>query len=517
MRDIEEDWTDQGRLGDLEPIGIVDIGSNSVRLVIYDGAVRAPTVLFNEKEQCGLGRSVATMGMLGDAGVRTALETLARFRAICRVLKVKNVQAIATAAVREAKDGSEFLAKAEAALGISIRLLSGEREAHLASLGIAMGFGGTPGVAGDLGGGSLELVEVEGEQQRSAVSLPLGGLRLIDVTGNRFERAEEIVGQQLDAVEWVEKCRGLPFFAVGGTWRALARFHMAHHNYPLRVLQGYSLPAREVIKFCDLIIKSRKRLPQLRGIEVVANSRREILPYGAMVLRRLLQRLQPTEMIVSVFGIREGLLFDQLSPHERHRDPLICACEDFARLRSRSPRHAWELCSWTDQLFALPSLEETPDEKRLRYAACLLSDIGWRASPDFRGEQSLNVIAHAALSGIDHRGRLFLALTVYFRHAGAGEPLDNLSGRLKALAGIIQKDRRVVRRARILAAAIRAAHMLSMGQPGIIDETPLSRSGNRLVLTLSQQNAALNGPRLMRRFDSLAKLLDLEPEIRTVP
>ena len=225
---------------------------------------------------------------------------------------------------------------------------------------------------------------------------------------------------------------------------------------------------------------------------------------------RLLRRLEPEKVVFSAFGIREGLLFSVLSEHEREKDPLISFCEDFARLRSRSVQHGRELAAWTDAIFREPGPAETPEERRLRHAACLISDVGWRAHPDYRGEQSLNLIAHSGLAGIDHPGRLFLAMSVYYRHVGGGgAPPDELSSRIRRLL-----DKRSLRRARILGAALRIAHMLSIGRPGIIDETPLSYEGGRIVLSIPPAYRALDGERLRRRFEALAELLDMPAEVR---
>jgi exopolyphosphatase/guanosine-5'-triphosphate,3'-diphosphate pyrophosphatase len=493
----------------LEPIGVIDIGSNSVRLVIYDGAVRAPTPIFNEKVLCGLGRTVATTGKLDDMAVERAIAALARFRAIARVLEVKNLRAIATAAVRDADNGRAFLERGEAAAGTRIEVLSGEREAQLAAQGIMMGFVDADGIAGDLGGGSLELIDLSQNRLNDACTLPLGGLRLIDVTGDRIEKALEAVDEALSRVAWIGKGKGRRFYAVGGTWRSLAKLHMEQANYPLRVMHGYALPVRDAIAFSEQIRRTKK-LSGVRGIGEVSRQRREVLPYGALVLERLLRKLEPSEVVFSVFGIREGLVFGLLPEHERRKDPLLCFCEDYARMRSRSAEHARELGDWTDALFAGRGPTETPDERRLRHAACLLSDIGWRAHPDYRGEQSLNVVAHSALGGIDHAGRIFLALSVYYRHAGPDEDgSDDLSARLVAAV-----PRRTLKRARILGAAIRAAHMLSIGMPGVIDETPLAYEDDKLVLTIPKSYANLDGERLRRRFQALAELVGCAPEIR---
>jgi exopolyphosphatase/guanosine-5'-triphosphate,3'-diphosphate pyrophosphatase len=330
----------------------------------------------------------------------------------------------------------------------------------------------------------------------------------MDVTGDRLDKAVEIVDGAIRNVPWLAAGRGRPFHAVGGTWRALAKLHMEQADYPLRVMQGYSISAREAVAFCESL--RRRKLASMAGIGDIAKPRREVLPWGALVMERLLKQLEPSDVVFSVFGIREGLLFSLLPEHEKRKDPLLSFCEDYARLRSRSVEHAHELFNWTQTLFSEPGPPETPAERRLRHAACLLSDIGWRAHPDYRGEQSLNVVAHAALTGIDHPGRIFLALTIYFRHVGADDPAgDHLSARLKKLV-----DRRLVKRARVLGAAIRTAHMISIGMPGVIDEIPLSYDKGRLVLTIGAAHKGLMGERLQRRFQMLAELVEREPVIR---
>ncbi len=207
----------------MEPIGVVDIGSNSVRLVVYEGAVRAPTPVFNEKILCGLGRSVATTGSLGTEAVERALAALARFNVIARILSVKNVKVIATAAVRDAQNGHDFIERGERAIGAKIEVLSGEKEARLAAQGIMMGFIDADGIAGDLGGGSLELIDLAQDHLNEAATLPLGGLRLIDTTGNKIERATDVIDNALASLPWIKNGTGRTFYAVGGTWRSLPR------------------------------------------------------------------------------------------------------------------------------------------------------------------------------------------------------------------------------------------------------------------------------------------------------
>jgi exopolyphosphatase/guanosine-5'-triphosphate,3'-diphosphate pyrophosphatase len=502
---------DRTRTGELEPIGVIDIGSNSVRLVVYEGAVRSPTPIFNEKVLAGLGRGIATTGRLNDEAIDRSLEALTRFRAISRILGVKNVRAIATAAAREAENGADFIARGEKASGVKINILTGAEEAEHAAKGIIMGFRDADGFAGDLGGGSLEIIDIAGNALKQATTLPLGGLRLIDTSNDKIEKAVDIADEHIRKISWIGKGEGRAFYAVGGTWRSLAKLHMEQTKYPLRVMHGYSMPAKVALEFCEEVRRSKK-LSALPGIEEVSKARREVLPYGALVLERVLKHMKPKEVVFSVFGIREGLVYKLLSAAEQRKDPLIAFARDYANMRSRSASHAQELCDWTDALFAEPGPGETEDERRLRHAACLLSDIGWRAHPDYRGEQSLNVIAHAALGGIDHPGRVFLASSVYFRHIGVGEDdegNDALSERVKAIM-----PKRLMKRARIVGAAVRAAHMMSIGRPGIIDETPVRYERDKLVLNVPKVHATLVGERLERRFGALAQLLERTAEIR---
>jgi exopolyphosphatase/guanosine-5'-triphosphate,3'-diphosphate pyrophosphatase len=268
-----------------------------------------------------------------------------------------------------------------------------------------------------------------------------------------------------------------------------------------------------MIGFCEDIRRTRK-LSSFKGMAKIAKARREVLPAGALVLERLLKQLQPREVVFSVFGIREGLLYGLLPEAERRKDPLLSFAADYARLRSRSAEHAAELCRWTDALFEPPGPAETEDERRLRWAACLLSDISWRAHPDYRAEQSLILIAQSALAAIDHPGRVFLAFTSYFRHLGSSkedesERNDRLAERLRSVL-----PKRLYRRARIIGAAVRAAHMISIGRPGIIGRTPLAYERGRLTLTLPQAYAALDGERLRRRLVVLGEMLERDVHIR---
>jgi exopolyphosphatase/guanosine-5'-triphosphate,3'-diphosphate pyrophosphatase len=493
-----------GRLPQLEPIAIVDVGSNSVRLVAYEGLTRAPNPIFNDKVLCGLGRGVATTGRLNEEGVERAIKALQRFKVLCANMRVREIRVVATAAARVAANGPDFLRAAERAIGAKIELLSGERESKLAALGVVSGFHKPDGMVGDLGGGSLELADIKGSRIGRRASLPLGGLALMDVSDRSPKKAQKIVRAALKQVEGLEKLKGRTFYAVGGTWRSLAKLHMVQRNYPLNVMHGYVIPARDAADFAHLV--ERVNADALVAIETVSTGRRPLLAYGAAVLEEIIRIAQPKEIVVSALGLREGLLFDRLSAADRARDPLLEAARDLNVLRSRAPRHGEDLCGWTDAFMRSTQIDETDEERRLRHAACLLSDIGWRAHPDYRGEQALNIIANAAFVSIDHPGRAFLALSASYRHMSAEH---NVAPHLRTLASA-----RLLDRAHILGAATRVAYAITAAMPDVLPRAPLLCKKTKLILSMPPAFAPLANERLAGRLKALARLIGREAEIR---
>src|SRR5271170_4418095 len=493
----------QGRLDTGPPIGVIDIGSNSVRLVIYEGLTRSPTAVFNEKALCGLGREVQSTGLLAADAVEHALVSLKRYRALCERVGVKKILAIATAACRDAKNGPAFVTQAERILRVKIEVLSGSREAELTALGVISGVHHGDGVVGDLGGGSLELVDVRGTRARHGLTRPLGGLALADISAKSLKKAEKFVKKTLGGLPVLRACEDRSFYAVGGTWRSLARLHMWQTGYPLHVMHGYAIAGDEALEFARLV--HRVDVDTLSNIDVVNNARRPLLPYAALVLEYILRIGKPRQVVFSALGVREGLLYSLLKNKEREKDALIEAARHLNQLRSRSPRHGGDLIGWTDRFMASSGLDEPGEERRLRHAACLLADIGWRAHPDYRGEHSLNIIAHGGFSAIDHPGRAYLALAVFFRHVGLVVD-DELSPRLRELAST-----RMLDRARVLGAALRLAYVVSAAMPGVIIKTSLAVERHRLALRLPGKLATLSGERVLNRLRSLARLIGREP------
>jgi exopolyphosphatase/guanosine-5'-triphosphate,3'-diphosphate pyrophosphatase len=483
-----------------DSVAVIDIGSNSVRLVVYQAMARSLVSVFNEKTLCGLGREVQSTGLLAPDAVDKALTSLMRFHALCRIQQVGRVHAIATAACRDASNGPDFIARAERICGTKIEILSGTREARLSALGVISGIHRPDGIVGDLGGGSLELVDVRGHQVRGGVTLPLGSLALQDLSHKSLKRAERIVKSELSEVPRLKAGRGRTFYAVGGTWRALARIHIIQSGYPLKVMHGYSISAAEALDFVQRLRRLAAR-HMLANIEAVADARRPLLTYAALVLEYIIRTAHPKTITFSTFGVREGLLFSMLPEAERNKDGLICAAQDLNELLSRSARHAQELIGWTDRLVRVVHLRETEEDRRLRHAACLLSDIAWRVHPDHRGEQTIELITNGNFGSVSHQGRAFIALSVFFRYAGLSEENQPST--------IIQQQvtAAMLERARVLGAAFRVAHLISAARPGVLPATHFRSQGRKLMLVFEHRMVDLVADRVGSRFKQLARLL----------
>lgn len=489
------------------PVSVVDIGSNSVRLVVYDGLRRAPTPVFNEKILCGLGRGVATTRQLNPQGMERALAALRRFKALSRQIGAREVYSVATAAAREAENGPQFVDMAEEALGAHIDVLSGKEEARLAAMGVMAGVTDADGLIGDLGGGSLELIDVNGGLIRDGITFPLGPLRLIDMSGGSTAKAREIIDKYLDSSPLLTRLKGRSLYAVGGTWRSIARIHMAQTRYPLHVLHNYTIGREQARSVADLV--AHLSSSSLKDIKTVSKSRIDTLPYGALVLERLLAKSKVKQMVVSIYGVREGLLYSKLPKRKREADALLSSCWDFCCRYARSAEHELELCDWTDKLFAHKSFEETEAERRLRQAACFLADIGWRAHPDYRAQRSLGMISQAAFVDIDHAGRVFLALTIYYRYEGEEEGLTNNLARLV--------DDRMLERARLLSDVFRLAYIITAAMPGVLPKIGIELVGAKnLTLRVQRKFADLMGERVAKRLDALAGQLGRLAKIEIV-
>ncbi len=486
------------------PVAIVDIGSNSVRLVAYDNLDRSPIPAFNEKSLCALGNGVVSTGKLSKGGIDKALTALRRFRVLTNLMGIEDVHVIATAAARDASNGPDFLLAARDALGgLDVTLLSGPREARLSALGVLSGIHDPDGVVGDLGGGSLELIDVEGDVIGEGVSLPLGGLALMDASQRSPKAAARIVRDALARCSNLDALEGRTFYAVGGTWRSLAKLHMGQRNYPLMVMHGYAMAAREAADLAGLV--ERLDTSSFLAIGSVNAARRPLLAYGAVVLNELISRAKPREVVISTYGVREGLLYEALDERRRGDDPLLVAAGKLNRLLARSPAYAGELTTWVGAFLSSVGIVETPQERRLREAACTLSEVNWRAHPDYRGVQSFNMVSSAILPGVDHAERCYLSLVATLRYVGLD---DEVAPQTRSLM-----PAKMVERAGVVGACLRVASVLAAGMPGVLPSAPLTGTKGKVVLSVPHAFADLAADRLQSRMKGIAKLMGREPAV----
>ncbi|AYD00454.1 exopolyphosphatase [Neorhizobium sp. NCHU2750] len=479
---------------------VIDIGSNSVRVVIYEGLTRAPTVLFNEKVLCGLGKGLGANGRMDDEGVARALAALRRFKALSDQAQATDIYVLATAAAREASNGPDFIRSAEEILGQKISVLSGEEEAKYSALGVISGFHDVDGIAGDLGGGSLELIDIKGHEFGRGITLPLGGLRLSESSGNSLAKARNFARKQVNTARFLEKGEGRTFYAVGGTWRNIAKLHMEMIDYPLHMMQGYELSFQDMQKFLEEVIDAKDSKDA--AWQAVSKNRRSLLPYGAIAMQEVLNVMKPARITFSAQGVREGYLYSLLPDAEREADPLLVAADHLAILRARSPEHARELADWTGRMVPFFGVAETEEESRYRQAACLVADISWRAHPDYRGAQAMNVIAHSSFVGITHPGRAYLALANYYRFEGVGD--NNATDALATIA-----TPRLLELAKLLGGLLRVVYLFSASMPGLVHHLTFRQSMTPdldLEFVVPHEYANFAGERLDGRLQQLAKL-----------
>ena len=479
------------------PIAIVDIGSNSVRLVVYETAARVAATLQNEKSICAIGRDMVTTGRLHAEGCAAALEALARFRIIADGLNVETREAVATAAARDAANGTEFIARAEKAWGGPIRILAGEDEARIAAEGVLAGIPDADGLAADLGGGSLDMVSVKGGKTGSAITLPFGPLRLMDQSKGDPDKARDIVDKGLKNIPGLSAAA---LYAVGGVWRSFARLDMEERNYPLHVLQHYIIPRGRALRLCGLLAGLSK--DTVRKIKVVSKRRAESLPYGAVVLERLLEAFDIKDVVISAYGLREGLLFRGLSPEERVRDPLVEFARATTSRTARVPVHAEEMIRWTAPLFE----GEMGELARVREASAYFSDVGWRLHPDDRALGAFSQVLTAPFAGSSHWARALIAASVFHRYSGD----EDFPQRL-ALAGLLDKDDE--KRALVLGLAWRFAFSLSASASGELAQYKLRMTPSKIILEVPPRREAIAGEPVQKRLGVLAGALERKGEI----
>lgn len=492
-RPLDLDPTRAGR-SDRKHVAVVDLGSNSVRLVIYDSLSRAPIPRFNEKSLCYLRSCIDESGNLTEGAFDTTRRAIKRFAAIAHAMNVERIDLIATEALRKASNGQAFINRLIAGTGIEARILSEADEARFAALGVISGFYRPRGLLGDMGGGSLEVAEVIDDHVGERwVSLPAGALpvmALLEKDGKKAkDGVDDLLGDRLPPL-LTEPI----LYTVGGGWRALARVHMALTNAPVKVAHGYELEFKEAREFAKRIW--RMTPSEIADLPDVPSRRIKTLPAAALVLDRVLKKIRPERIVISALGLREGWLYAQLPEHERYLDPLVEGAQNFGLAHARVPAFGQALVRWTAPLFP----GEVHSEKRLRVAACALSDIAWSDHRSVQALQSFDRIVRFPFVGIDHAERLWLAAAVCARYNG-----DFSAPTMKPARDVLSQAQ--LRRAEILGRAMRLAYRYSGSVPDILASAELGIETDRVSMTTSGLVNAPDSDAVQVRMRQLARAL----------
>ena len=495
-----EDWGPFGRplFNDpsalaLSRVGVVDVGSNSVRMVVFDGAARSPAYFFNEKVMAGLGTGLAETGCLSPRGRIRAMAALRRFQGLAEAMGLEPLTAVATAAVREAEDGPEFCDEVLRETGLKLWVIAGEEEARLSAQGVLLGWPGAYGLACDLGGASMELAELRDGVVGKRLSSQLGPQRLRVVKGGK-KGLSRFLKQRVGALAGSMGPQRDRLFLVGGSWRAIARIDMDRRGYPLAALHEYRMSRKAVYRTIEFIEESD--LEELRIRVRLGEGRMELLPLAAQLLKHLVREFKPYDIAVSSYGIREGMLYEQMPQAIRDRDPLIEACRFHEAKDARMPGFGRRLYDFVLPLF---SGRGAPD-KRLIKAACLLHDVSWRAHPDYRHEVSFEEITRANFGGMTHQERVFLgvALLHRYKNSRADSPIQDL------LDLVEEAD---LRWAEILGKALRFGAMLTASEDDKMGALRYFPKRKCLELRLAPGTRDLYGEVAEARLNSLADAL----------
>lgn len=483
----------------LSHVGVIDVGSNSVRMVVFDGAARSPAYFYNEKILCGLGSGLAATGHLNPKGRDRAIAALKRFAILAKGMNISPLTAVATAAVREATDGAEFQAQVERETGIKLWVIDGTEEARLSAQGVLLGWPDAKGIVCDIGGSSMELAGISDGRIGTRVTSPLGPFRLQQIEGGPKARKKHIakIVKQLKADLAIDHEK---LYLVGGSWRAIARLDMERRNYPLTVLHEYRMTKESALETVNWIAESD--LNALRQRTGTSAERMELVPLATEVLAQLVRSFRPKEIDVSSYGIREGLLYEHMPQRLRARDPLIESCRFSEATMARMPGFGKKLFMFLEPLFG----HAPPERLRLVKAACLLHDTTWRAHPDYRAEACFDNATRANLGGLDHAGRVFLGLALLHRYKNS-----RTGSRLEPLLQLLTPEQ--IADAEILGKAMRFGAMFSIADPSDAGSLRLYPRKRVLELRLKPMGEALFGEVAQARFTSLAASMKVQTKV----
>ena len=481
-------------------VGVIDVGSNSVRLVIYDELKRVPIPIFNEKIMCALGKDIHKTKKLNKSGKKSAKNAIIRFVYMAHLMQVKKLFVFATAAVRESKDGKSFILDLEQHLNIKIKILSGKTEAKLAGLGVIAAIPEASGIIGDMGGGSFELAEVDNGQVIKRKITPLGALKLLGISSNGDDFIYQTIHENLSGFDQFEINKINNFYAVGGGFRNLAKAYITLNNYPLKILHNYKVQSKKLDETLNRLINMSSS--EINQLDDISDNRSETLKYTAMLMKYIIDYMQPENVIFSVYGVREGILFKNLAEEEQIKDPLIAGSVDFISKNEQMLEYSTELTDWVKPLFT----EEDINFQRLLSSICILSNIARFEHPEYRAEIAFRRFLDSSIIGISHHDRLFIATALYYCYSSTiDESIDTICR--------LFLDKNMMSKTKSIGYAIRLAYNITAGSTGIISSINIDIKNTMLNLKFDIITKNLIGEVVEKHLTRLAENMKLTPKI----
>ena len=471
-------------------VAMIDIGSNSIRLVIFDVSAGYPHPLYNERVFCALGTDVGTTGRLPRDSIDAALAAVVRFVEVARRSGTGHLKAFATSAVRDAENGRALASAIRARTGCEVDVIDGGDEARLSAKGVLHGLHARDGIVADLGGGSLELARLRDGEVCEAVSVPIGTMRLMAKTSGDLGDMSREVASRLDELNWLGSCPRRTLYPIGGAWRAFARLRIAESGYPLKIIHGYTVPTHTARETAQLLAGLSER--SLARMADVAAKRRPTMPLTGLIMRELIDRMRPGEVTFSATGIREGYVYACLPEDAVARDPLIAGADALAARENHSGDATNALIEWMAPL--LPT--EKPARERLQRTVCALSNMAWREHPDYRASYAFERSIQYPFLGVAHEDRAFIGLSLYIRYGGKLEDV-----RVAPYLELLSK--RAVRRAAVLGHALRLGYLISGGSPELLRQASLEVHKGEISMRLPGNGAAPDPGRVEREFERL--------------
>lgn len=406
---------------------VVDLGSNSVRLVIYRlGSQGTQQEIDNLKQTVRLSSHLGDDGRIAEAGIKAALRVLEQFCQLCRAYGVTHITGIATQAVRMAVNREEVLERIYEATGIPFRVVSGEEEARYGYLAVVNSLALEEGVTVDIGGGSTEITVFRDRRLVRADSIPYGAVSLTreflrsDLPSMKdMKNLDRVIQRELDRRPWLTGL-GFPVIGMGGTARSLARIHQRRRHYPLLILHGYEMWPTEVTAILDMV----RSMPivKRRNITGLSADRADIITAGLAILDQILKRVGTSRFVISNKGLRDGVLMEHIlhiRGQELLPDTLMYSIENIHDQFGLNRNHAFHVWKLADRLFTAMVnhglVEASEEHRRWLQVAALLHDIGRAISIYNTSKHTFYLLLQIPLFGISHRDRVMAAAIAAFK------------------------------------------------------------------------------------------------------